>query len=131
MKIVAVVAVLVLTSLAVPTKANAQDHAPTSDQCRADMRFWNVQIEEYERSEGARLQSGTPNDTAISRLTLGQINMRVKEMLACAIVDRWNSSGYIETESRLQLAYMGRVLRYVERHSLVHEMLQEDEEGLR
>ena len=130
MKMLAIVSVLVLF-LAMSQPVCSQDHAPTSDQCKADMRLWSAQLDDYEQKETARIQSGFPNNSIASGWTLPQVTNRAKEMMTCTVVDRWYALEFTKTEGRLRQVYMNRLVRFVQRHNLMQQLLQEDADGLR
>lgn len=111
--------------------AVGQDHAPTAEQCVADMRLWSSQMDDYLIAETARIKSGTPDKSQVIGLTMTQLNDRASEMVECVAVDPSGQVDYRQEASEYNDAYRDRFERYIVRHHLMDQVLKEDEEGLR
>jgi len=95
----------------------ADDHAPTVAQCQADQRLWWNQLD---------------NDKeAISKLTVRQLNERSGEMNQCGIVDKQHVESYSRTAAMFHLEIENRLRRFLERHGLMKQFVDEDRAGKR
>lgn len=119
--------------LLIATCLSAQDHAPTTEECRADAALWGDREArtEYNESQTAYVRDGTQNKTGIARLPYRAISARMNEMIDCTKVDGQHSDTYDE----LQKFYFGviadRWYDFIKRHKLMNQFMQEDEKGMR
>jgi hypothetical protein len=118
-------------ALPINQRAVGQDHAPSMEQCVADMRLWSSQMDDYLVAETARIKSGSPDKSQLMGLTMRQLNDRASEMVDCVAVDPSGQVDYKEEASEYNDAYRDRYERYIVRHHLMDQVLKEDEEGLR
>lgn len=131
MKTLVVVLFFASIALSRSQKSLAQDHAPSVVQCTADMRLWASQYLDYSAAESARLNQGTPNNTAMMKLSIRLLNARAAEMVQCDVVDPSNSQLYRQVTTALQEACDNRFLMFIARHHLKAQVYEEDEAGLR
>jgi hypothetical protein len=115
----------------VSPQANTQDHAPTAEQCLADMRLWRSQMTEYLDAETAHINMGSPNNSELMKLTARQLNHRAYEMGKCAIIDPSRADDYNGELNSYSEARKDRFVSFVLRHHLEKEFYQEDEAGKR
>ena len=112
---------LILAYLLATTAAHCQtmQHAPTAEQCRADIAVWKAQSEEQ-----------------IIQLPFYTLNARVDELSECDIVlrDVKDLDGE-EWSNTIEAAYnqhrFVRAMHFLERHDLSLGFLDEDEKGAR
>jgi hypothetical protein len=123
--------VLGVTTLAIEPQAAVQDHAPTVEQCVADMRLWSSQMTDYWIADTARMKSGTPNKSEVMGLTIRQLSERSSEMLECISVDPSGRDDYKQEASEYNAAYNDRFERFIVRHHLMDQVLKEDKAGIR
>jgi hypothetical protein len=97
----------------------------------ADRNLWSAQITDYNNAEADRLNKGTPNTTAVMRLTYTELNDRAMEMGTCAIVDAESAGAYNDLLDHYGEARDDRFKFFVRRHGLLRQMLAEDRAGRR
>jgi hypothetical protein len=124
-----VFAVLILLAVSCPA---AQQHAPTAEVCRADVALWySTQLStEYHRAQTDWITDQIPNRTAIAKLPLSEVSMRLQEMGDCWSVDN-HEEKYFKAQDLYDSVFSGRYIRFVRRHNLEQQLMREDEEGLR
>ena len=113
---VAISAAVVCVLLLLPAASLGQDHAPTTQQCQADQRFWFGQVD-------------TPAE--ISKLSFRELQQRAEEMHKCNAVDAANVHYYQATRELLHFEQMHRLEHFLERHNLMGKFLAEDDAGKR
>ncbi len=124
-------ALLFSDTLVASTQTGKMDHAPTVDQCAADVRLWPSQMTEYLDAETARINTGAPNSSELMKLTARQLNDRAYEMGQCAFVDPSHQDDYNHQLGLYGEARKDRYVAFVRRHHLEKEFYQEDEAGKR
>jgi hypothetical protein len=124
-------ALLFSATLVVSPQTGKTDHAPTVDQCIGDMRLWQSQMTEYQDAETAHINTGTPDNSELMKLTARQLNDRAYEMGQCAVVDPSRQDDYSRQLGLYGEARKDRFVSFVHRHHLEKEFYQEDEAGKR
>lgn len=125
--------VCLLWIIAVSFPSHSQEHAPTPAVCRADVAVWgNLQAEtDYSKAETAWLTNRVSNQTAIAKLSIKEMMRRGDEMSQCEDVDPDQENTYRD----LQMFYHGvrhdRYARFIYRHHLMPQLMQEDAVGRR
>jgi hypothetical protein len=111
----------------------SQQHAPTPDVCRADYALWySTEIsEQYSSAQSRWLSDGVPNRTEQALLDMAEISARADEMGKCAKTDREKSSAYYDASEFYDEIFTQRVERFITRHHLNQQMIDEDKKGLR
>lgn len=119
--------------LPLASAAMAQKHAPTLAQCRADLAVWNGHDahKRYYEAETLYMQNGTPNQTEIQQLSVEELNLRSSEMADCEKVDPERLSDYADSISFDSSVRGERMLRFLNRHNLIAQFMQEDAAGKR
>jgi hypothetical protein len=95
------------------------------------MRLWSSQMDDYLAADTARINSGTPNKSEITKLTMAQLIDRAGEMAKCVVVDPTGQADYKQTASDYNSAYSDRLERFIVRHHLMDQVFKEDQAGLR
>lgn len=116
MKRLLILGVFVLTAV-----GQDVEHAPTVAQCQADQRLWDSKL-----SAPAEDWAHSAND--ISSKTL---NIWLKEMNACVVVDPNTRHEYVGTENYIQLVRGDRQGDFLRRHNLTDKFYEEDAAGER
>jgi hypothetical protein len=111
--------------------AFSQDHAPTTEQCKADQAVWGSPYAEtqYNEAETRHIQDGTPNRTDIALLTIPQLKKRMHEMYQCMEVVA--TEPYSQTGDFYHSVIADRYFSYVRRHGLEDQLMREDAAGKR
>ena len=132
MRIGVIAVSLSILALYVPPSIGAQqDHAPTTEQCFADMRLWRSQTADYVAADESGANTGTPNRSELTKFTVKQLTSRTCEMRKCVVVDPERGDDYNQTSSELDAAIKDRYVMFVVRHNLVRQFVSEDEAGKR
>jgi hypothetical protein len=125
---------LVLMCLVCPLAALAQK-VPTVEQCRADVSIWGNTDKylEYVNAEDQHRDPQKPNtnNTELARLSLSEILMRTKEMVACDSVDGEKDARYVQAAYMYEHIWGDRMLNFLGRHNLWEQFKKEDAEGKR
>jgi hypothetical protein len=127
-------AIAVLFSvLLIATWLSAQDHAPTTEECRADAALWGdpEAQTEYNKSQTAYVSDGTQNKTDIGQLPYRTISTRMVEMIDCGKVDGQHSDTYFEVQRFYHDVMADRWYNFIRRHNLMNQFMQEDKKGIR
>jgi hypothetical protein len=95
----------------------SQNHAPTVEQCRADQRLWQSQIDEMPKE--------------ISKVLFQTLTDRGHEMADCIVVDGSYWQSYSHTAVALHIESSRRLMHFLERHKLLKQFLAEDDAGKR
>jgi hypothetical protein len=103
--------------LAAPT-IKTQEHAPTVSTCRADLNLWS----------GLLAVQGPEGDP---KLSYREIESRIGEMTACAVVDDPEGYHYAQTSERYLIFLVKRDKGFLRRHNLWQQLLDEDAAGVR
>jgi hypothetical protein len=129
-RLFASMSVVVLASSPV---AVAQEHAPTLEQCRADVAVWGdlSTQHEYTKAEYRYLSSTDPNRTETNKLTIKQIFSRLDEMSDCGKVDAERWKVYSDTQDFYLHVYQDRMKSFLLRHHLYDQFMKEDDAGQR
>ena len=124
---------LVAILFTVPAFAQEIKHAPTVEQCRADVALWhNLKIfTEYNSAQTAWASDGVPNRTPTAQLPLSTIQSRLLEMAVCTDVDKPNHATYYETNQFYAGVVHDRYVRFLKRHGLMDQLWAEDAAGER
>lgn len=110
---------------------SSQDHAPTTDMCRADANLWTSEATDYFLAETDYTQKGLPNKTAVMQLSFHQVNERSYEMGQCLVVDPSSEDKYQSLLREYGELRDDRYKFFIERHNLKKQMLAEDAAGRR
>lgn len=105
-----------LEGIATPVRAQEAKHAYTVEQCRADQRLWLAKLE---------IVNGFP---AVSAKELA---VWVVEMGECQKIDPARREPYARTRCEAIDAQATRLFRFIERHNLFGQYLDEDAQGKR
>lgn len=111
MKLITALAVLLFVA-----PAFAQDHAPTTEQCRADQRLWHSEFQK---------------DPAAVTLEYDTLLRRAHEMYDCAKVDPEHQGVYGNTGDGASMAIGIRINHFMTRHSQWDKFFEEDAAGAR
>lgn len=113
-----IIVVLLLIAAAMGQRTNpAQDHAPTAEQCRADMYVWLKQS--YELSD---------------TLSMRELDKRKHEMFDCESVFLTNSADKdlaADGANKYILVEQLRLESFLKRHNLIQQFVAEDDAGAR
>jgi hypothetical protein len=112
---------ILLAAILLPGFANlAQEHAPTAEQCDADLRLWASQA------------------STLDKLPYKEVEAREQEMFNCGgSVNSQTQQGFIKAKSydsasNLYRGEMGeRLSDFLVRHNLIEQFLAEDAQGKR
>jgi hypothetical protein len=112
--------ILAILLLILSTAAQAQQHAPTAEQCRVDAALWTA-------------QQGTGDlHSALDKISVQELKERAVEMDGCAITAEGKDDmlkymvmtiGYMAEEDVRQAAF-------IERHGLKSQFIAEDAQHL-
>jgi hypothetical protein len=119
------VSLIVMLGLGVPAtvKAQYEDHAPTSEQCRADAPIWLSQGQQY-------MDAHDKSTMLVNQLSLVQLESRMREMAQCGALNNRNDY-YFTVTQMYSLFIRDRLEHFIFRHHLDAQVLDEDEQGLR
>lgn len=92
-------------------------HAPTGDQCRADQKLWSSKVE--------------PNDAGVNNVTYEELGSWKREMFDCMNAHPESLRLYAFTIDQVTLVQFNRVSRFLVRHNLAGQFLDEDAQGQR
>ncbi len=96
------------------------------------MRLWRSQVIDYNNAEKtAHLNTGSPNGSELTKLTMRQLAVRAHEMVQCEAVDPGNLDRYDFVTGGVLEVRKNRYKLFVERHGLERQLFQEDEAGVR
>ena len=100
----------------------AQEHAPSSQQCKADSRLWSIDM-----------NSGGLTTLKNSPIGIGEMDARAMEMLKCSVAYEGGEKGSYELlANAYQLASNRRIEDFFKRHPDIRKkFLAEDDAGLR
>jgi hypothetical protein len=98
---------LILALILTASLVGQVEHAPTVAQCQADQRLWISRIEE---GDSPRL----PVFTVLTQWS--------HEMMECEKVDPNNEQRYYNTGSEIDEVESNRLLGFLNRHDLYHEV---------
>lgn len=85
---------------------------------------------EWRKADTAFSTGGIPNTTSISKVPLTEIGKRIAEMGECWSVDHQKKI-YVDAFQFYDYVQLARCLRFVMRHNLMPQLMQEDAEGKR
>lgn len=110
--------------------ASQIEHAPTPEQCRADIDAWGIPRPGLLNTEQTfdALASATARDRSLSA---NMLDARMKELSLCMRTDKANSWRYGETHRAYIIAQLARMASFMQRHNLMSQFLAEDEQGQR
>jgi hypothetical protein len=100
-----------LSILIAATATGGQQHAPTVDQCRADTAAWS--------------------HDDIAKIPVVQVRARLTETGNCITVDASRKDWYQIVEGLYASELGSRMYDFLQRHNLVGQFIDEDEQGLR
>lgn len=122
---------LILTALAIvsasPLVAQTEhEHAPLAAQCQADVGLWaNVElVKEFD-------DDASHKESRITKLGLGEVIFRSKEMGQCVHVDPSRADEYRDARDVYNDARHERMENFIYRHHLMRQLRAEDEAGIR
>ncbi len=102
------------------------EHAPTPQQCRADVNSWEVP------KEFSNFVTRVVGDHS---LTAKEIDAREAELNQCLKTDQSlltaNPTRYIQARRAYSIAELVRMADYLKRHNLTGQFYEEDEQGKR
>lgn len=127
MKTVAVLCFISLAAICV-----GQEHAPTLEQCKADLALWYDKdgALDYLKAQGMRMSDGIKNTSSYNRLTLKLITFRINEMVKCSSVSG-KDGGYADAVDFYSGLRRDRYYWFLVRHHLMGQLEKEDEKGVR
>jgi len=107
------------------------EHAPTPEQCRADADAWGIpnasvlfpNEEQFSQLSGALVMD--------RNITAKMLEARTKQLSQCIRTDIAGSTRYSEAVKAYTIAELVRIAKFVERHKLTPQFLEEDEQGQR
>jgi len=120
--------------LVIPATGQEHAHAPTLEQCKADVAVWgdsDAQLE-YSKAQLAFVKDGTSNKTEVNKLSMQELNERMAEMSDCM-----KEVGPIEAKDyegvvSFYISIDGdRAYDFIVRHGLHDRFLLEDRQGKR
>ncbi len=125
----AILAAAIMTSMLVTGQTK---HAPTFDQCVADLNLWTSEIQGWPSPEIEQVRKATKN------LSVPQINERVDSLWDCALAHPRLMKGDPSTEVPVPLAIIElyhveirqRYSDFLVRHGLSTKFYEEDAAGL-
>ncbi len=97
--------------------AFAQDHAPTLEQCKADVNLWNNEFQ----------HNGYVN------VSIHELNERSKELSACLVsYPKDPSHGlWVDVHVQFHSVMEYRYSAFIARHNLFNKFMEEDKQGKR
>ncbi len=121
--------------LVIPATGQENAHAPTLEQCKADVAVWgdsDAQLE-YSKAQLAFIRDGTPNKTEINKLDMQELTGRMSEMVDCMkeVDPVVEAKDYESVESFYQNIQGDRAYDFIVRHGLHDRFLLEDRQGKR
>lgn len=119
------VAVVLITFL-----TSGQQHAPSLEQCRADLSVWYSVSVRFEYANEI-LSGVTPKNAEIAKLPIKEVAARQTETYQCSNVDSVNAQRYREAGEFYYIVYAQRFVSFVKRHGLEQQLFQEDDAGQR
>jgi hypothetical protein len=122
---------LLLFLLTTAVAGPVQQHASSTEQCRADHALWVSQFNEYDAAFTLQMKTGAPNRATLNIIGVQEIYARSVEMFDCKTVDRRREESYAQLGFVLVGVAKDRYVRFVERHSLKQEFYDEDAAGVR
>ena len=114
--LLAVAVAILVASLASGHPTQNVEHAPTVEQCRADQAYW---FSKLERTHGT------------DDITYDNLRSWHTEMNKCAVIDPPKEWKYYNTMSESDAEVATRLMRFVNRHNLWQQFLDEDAAGKR
>jgi hypothetical protein len=109
---------LVLSLVGIAPAVQAQQHAPTAEQCRADQRLWLSELE------------GPPGPPAsIGSIGYPELLKRSDEMYACRAVDPDFEHQYYNAMAEFAFARAVRLEAFLRFHKLYDQFVTEDAQG--
>jgi hypothetical protein len=117
------VAALVLLAVVLLPAINAQQHAPTTEVCRADEAVWGNRHAEIAWLNADTDENGDSNRTAIDQLSLKEVLSRIQEMGDCQSVDPGHENSYYETMMFYSGVRASRALHFIYRHNLMSQLI--------
>ena len=111
------------------------EHAPTPQQCRADVNSWevpNANASYWNEEEFSNFVTRVVGDHS---LTAKEIDAREAELNQCLKTDQSlltaNPTRYIQARRAYSIAELVRMADYLKRHNLTGQFYEEDEQGKR
>jgi hypothetical protein len=97
-------------------------HAPTVEQCSADVKLWSAE---------AGMMAGQKID--FDSEPVETVEARGEEMTKCSVIDQSEefNRGYEQFSDAADLVVKERMWNFLERHGLYQKFLAEDREGKR
>jgi hypothetical protein len=125
--------VFVLVIFTQRVSAKPQQHAPTTETCRADAALWygTGEATEYLKAETLHKSDGIRNPTPVAKLSLIEVKARATEMFDCSRVDQSKSNDYAEAANFYYIVMVDRYGAFIRRHHLMEQLMREDAQGLR
>jgi hypothetical protein len=116
--------------LVAPMTAHVE-RAPTPRQCRTDADTWNIPqwpVFVPNEAEFLDLANSVTRDQAVNSKT---VDARRAELTACVKVDSVHATRYSQASRAYTIGEMGRMANFIQRHGLMGQFYQEDEQGQR
>ena len=108
------------------------EHAPTPEQCRADVNAWDVpgfNPTNWNEKEFTNFVTRVINDHS---LTAKELDAREAELDLCLKTDKWITVGvqtqYVQAHRAYSIAALARKADYMKRHNLMAQFYDEDEQ---
>ncbi len=131
-KVVAFVVLVLCTGLSGRSSAQV-DHAPTLEQCTADLNLWQAQANVDEALGNAKIR-----EKSLEEITVDQMQQRLSLLKRCSQAHPAFDHSEAETTPRvlaLTLTYNLEIKRryalFMVRHNLFEKFTAEDEAGMR
>lgn len=107
-----------VASLASAYPRQAVEHAPTSEQCRADRAYWMSKLEQ-------------PNGKGTDDIVFETLGVWQGEMDKCEVVDPENHWEYYNAQSEAIAESASRATNFIFRHKMWDQFIAEDTAGKR
>jgi len=118
----------------IPTTGQVE-HAPTPEQCRADVNAWEVPNFNPSFWNEEQFLSFATRVIHDRSLTAKALDARNAELAQCLKTDKSlltaDPNRYIQARQAYFMAELARMAAYMERHNLMSQFYAEDEQGKR
>jgi hypothetical protein len=106
------------------------EHAATPEQCRADADAWGIpqwSILMQNQNQFAALSNNMRNGTITAKV----LEARNAEFAQCERTDSSFSGRYVQANRAYVIAELARMAGFMQRHNLMAQFYQDDEQGQR
>jgi hypothetical protein len=107
------------------------EHAPTPEQCRADADSWSIPkwaVFVPNEAEFQNLANVMMRDRTVTSKSMDD---RRAELVLCVKTDSIQANRYAQANRAYAIGEMGRMADFIQRHNLMPQFYQEDEQGQR